>query len=93
MIWVGDDEADSNYDNLEESPSEGRSSLNSHQGIWKPGKISFFFLPSSVWELDQLRDDPTINHSENIIANEANRQKRWLLKVGRFAVFTLSWRA
>lgn len=36
MIWVGDDEADSNYDNLEESPSEGRSSLNSHQGIWKP---------------------------------------------------------
>jgi len=38
MVWVGDDNADSDYDVLEETPSSVPSSLSRQQQVWNPSK-------------------------------------------------------
>ena len=38
MVWVGDDDADSDYDVLEETPSSVSSSLSRQQQVWNPSK-------------------------------------------------------
>ena len=42
MVWVGDDDADSDYDVLEETPSSVSSSL-SRQQVWNPSKTDRLF--------------------------------------------------
>ena len=38
MVWVGDDDANSDYDALEETPSSVPSSLSRQQQVWNPSK-------------------------------------------------------
>jgi len=49
MVWVGDDDADSDYDVLEETPSSVPSSLSRQQQVWNPSKtarLHLIILPS-----------------------------------------------
>lgn len=47
MVWVGDDDADSDYDVLEETPSSVSSSLSRQQQVWNPSKTDRFILTLS----------------------------------------------
>jgi len=38
MVWVGDDDAYSDYDVFEETPSSVPSSLSRQQQVWNPSK-------------------------------------------------------
>ena len=51
MVWVGDDDADSDYDVLEETPSSFPSSLSRQQQVWNPGKTdSLHYHTPSVYK-------------------------------------------
>ena len=44
MVWVGDDDADSDYEVLEETPSSVPSSLSGQQQAWNPSKTARLHL-------------------------------------------------
>jgi len=49
MVWVGDDDADSDYHVLEETPSSVPSSLSRQQQVWnqsKTARLHLIILPS-----------------------------------------------
>lgn len=46
MVWVGDDDADSDYDVLEETPSSVSSSLSRQQQVWNPSNTDRFITLS-----------------------------------------------
>ncbi|XP_020622352.1 UBX domain-containing protein 11-like isoform X1 [Orbicella faveolata] len=65
MVWVGDDNADSDYDVLEETPSSVPSSLSRQQQVWNPNssvvntaayklKMNFDVVLKNIRELNIL---------------------------------------
>ena len=53
MVWVGDDDADSDYDVLEETPSSVSSSLSRQQQVWNPSKTDRLFYHTRNYKKSQ----------------------------------------